>query len=441
MKAGHVPVDPREFIRVKRDRGTHAPEALRAFIDAYVGDAVRDYQVSAWLMAAFLNGLDDAETAALTAAFIDSGRRFDWTPLGRPSADKHSTGGVGDKISLILAPLVAACGVMVPMVSGRGLGHTGGTLDKLESIPGFQTRLTPEGMRDQLDRLGVVMVGQGPDLAPADGRLYALRDVTSTVEFEPFIVSSIVSKKIAEGALGLVYDVKAGNGAFMKTRESAVRLARRLVQTTRGFDRRATALVTDMNQPLGEACGNALEIRESVAVLSGGGPGDVRALTLDLAAEMLCVAGAEQELAAARARAERALDGGAALERFGELVEAQGGERGAIERPDGLPVAPRRDEVHAARAGVIAAIDTFRLGDLVVDIGGGRRSKEDDVDPRVGLLVRRRIGDRVEPGDVLAELHLANVDAAAVDRAGSCFTIGDAAEPPALIVERIGEVG
>lgn len=432
-------IDAREFIRVKRGRGTHAPEALRAFVDAYMRDEVRDYQVSAWLMAAFLNGLDAEETGALTGALIDSGRTFDWSPLGRPSADKHSTGGVGDKISLILAPLVASCGVLVPMVSGRGLGHTGGTLDKLESIPGFRTRLTPEAMRDQLDRLGVVMVGQGPDLAPADGRLYALRDVTSTVEFEPFIVSSIVSKKIAEGAGALVYDVKCGNGAFMKTRADAVRLAQRLVVTTRGFERRATALVTDMSQPLGEACGNALEVRESIDVLAGAGPADVRALTLDLAAEMLHMAGVAPALDAARDRAARALDSGEAMERFARLVEAQGGDPAAIEAPERLPRAPHRAEVAASRSGAVTAIDTFRLGDLVVDVGGGRRSKEDEIDPRVGLLVRRRIGDRVSAGDALAELHLAAADDGAVAEAAACFEIGDAAaEGLPLVLERIG---
>jgi len=433
-------IDAREFIRMKRERGAHTSEALRGFIDAYMRDEVRDYQVSAWLMAAFLNGLDAGETGALTRAFIDSGRTFDWTPLGRPSADKHSTGGVGDKISLILAPLVAACGVLVPMVSGRGLGHTGGTLDKLEAIPGFRTRLSPEAMRGQLDRLGIVMVGQGPDLAPADGRLYALRDVTSTVEFEPFIVSSIVSKKIAEGAAALVYDVKCGGGAFMKTRESAVRLARRLVATTRAFDRRASALVTDMSQPLGEACGNALEVRESLDVLAGAGPADVRALTLDLAAEMLLMAGVGPTLEAARVRAAHALDSGDARRRFVALVEAQGGDPAAIETPEKLPQAPQRVDVPAPRAGVIAAIDTFRLGDLVVDIGGGRRSKEDDVDPRVGVIVRRRIGDRVAAGETLAELHLAAANDRAVSEAVACFEIADGAvEGPALVLERIDE--
>jgi pyrimidine-nucleoside phosphorylase len=433
-------IDPREFIREKRERGTHPPERVRAFIDAYLRDEVRDYQVSAWLMAAFLNGLDESETAALTGALIDSGRRFDWTDLGRPSADKHSTGGVGDKISLILAPLVAACGVLVPMVSGRGLGHTGGTLDKLESIPGFKTQLSVGAMRAQLDKLGVVMVGQGPDLAPADGRLYALRDVTSTVEFEPFIVSSIVSKKVAEGALGIAYDVKVGSGAFMKTREAAVHLAQRLVATTRAFGRRASALVTDMSQPLGEACGNALEVRESLDVLEGRGPADVRELTLRLAAEMLCLSGAEASVDDGLERARTALDRGAAKERFLDLVAAQGGDPRQVEQTDGLPRAPVVVPVHAARAGVLRSIDTFRLGDLVVDIGGGRRSKEDDVDPSVGIMVRRRLGDEVTRGDLLAELHLQREDEAVLTRAAACFEIGDAGlDPPPLVVERIGE--
>ena len=412
---------------------------MRALIAAYAAGQVPDYQMSAWLMAAYLNGLDAAETDALTAALLHSGRVFDWSELGRPSADKHSTGGVGDKISLILAPLVAACGVLVPMVSGRGLGHTGGTLDKLEAIPGFSIQLAPEAMRTQLDEVGVVMVGQGPDLAPADGLLYALRDVTSTVEFEPFIVSSIVSKKVAEGAQALAYDVKCGSGAFMKTREAASHLARRLVDTTRALGREAAAVVTDMSQPLGEAVGNVLEVRESIEVLLGRGPTDVRDLTLELAAMMLERSGAERDTAAARARARQALDSGAAWLRFLAMVEAQGGDRARIERPDGLPRAPVRLPVKAARAGRLAAIDTFGLGELVVAIGGGRRAKEDAIDPRVGLMVRVRLGAAVEEGDALAEIHLAADDPGAVARAAACFTIaGEAAPPPALVIERVG---
>ena len=429
-------MDARAFLRSKREGQEHAPEELRAFVAAFAAGAIADYQVSAWLMAAYLNGLSEAETAALTEALIHSGRVFDWSALGRPSADKHSTGGVGDKVSLILAPLVAACGVLVPMVSGRGLGHTGGTLDKLESIPGFSTRLDAAAMRAQLERIGVVMVGQGPDLAPADGKLYALRDVTATVERDNFIVPSIVSKKVAEGAGALVYDVKCGNGAFMSTRADAAGLARRLVATTRALGRRAAALVTDMSQPLGAACGNALEVAEAVEVLKGGGPADVRALTLELAAAMLALAGTEPTTEAGRARALATLAGGAAHERFLALVAAQGGDAGRLSR--GLPRAPELLEARAARAGRLAAVDTRGLGERIVAIGGGRRAREDAVDPRVGLMVRRRLGDVVAAGDVLAEVHLATADPAEAQRVAACFTIADAAPAaPGLVIERI----
>jgi pyrimidine-nucleoside phosphorylase len=324
------------------------------------------------------------------------------------------------------------------MVSGRGLGHTGGTLDKLESIPGFRTQLSPDALRAQLEAVGVVMVGQGPDLAPADGLLYALRDVTSTVEFEPFIVSSIVSKKVAEGAQAVAYDVKCGSGAFMKTRDAALQLARRLVDTTRSLGREAAALVTDMSQPLGAAVGNALEVGESIEVLLGRGPADVRELTLDLAALMLERAGAERDPAAARRRAEQALTSGAAWSRFVAMVEAQGGDRGSVERPERLPRAPVRAHAQAARAGRVTAIDTFGLGELVVALGGGRRAKEDEVDPRVGLIVRARLGDAVGAGDPLAEIHMRADDPGVVARAARCFTIGDqAGPPPALIIDRV----
>jgi pyrimidine-nucleoside phosphorylase len=431
-------VDVRRILREKRDGATHRPEDLRAMIDGYARGEVPDYQMSAWLMAAFLRGLDETETDALTRALIESGRVFEWSDLGRPSADKHSTGGVGDKISLMLAPLVAACGVLVPMVSGRGLGHTGGTLDKLESIPGFRTRLASDEMRSQLDAIGVVMVGQGADLTPADGKLYALRDVTSTVESESFIVSSIVSKKFAEGAGAIVYDVKCGSGAFMKTRDSALHLARRLVATTRSLGRKAAALVTDMSQPLGVAAGNALEVRESADVLRGGGPADVRDLTLDLAATMLVVCGAEPDRSRAESRSRAALESGAAWEKFLAMIAAQGGDAGCVSRPDGLPTAPVVLDVTGDRPGVIREIDTFGLGDLIVRIGGGRASKEDTIDPRVGMMVRKRLGEKIERGEPLAQLHLARQDPEAARRAAACFVIGDApAPPPALILERV----
>ena len=434
-------LDPRDFLRHKRDGRAHEPEALRAFVAACASGEIPRYQASAWLMAAFLQGLDTRETDALTQAFLHSGRVFDWTRIG-VAADKHSTGGVGDKISLVLAPLVAACGVPVPMVSGRGLGHTGGTLDKLESIPGFRTRLEPVQMAEQLQRLNVFMVGQGPDLAPADGLFYSLRDVTSTVEFEPFIVSSIVSKKIAEGARALVYDVKVGSGAFMKTRDSARSLATRLVATTKAMGAAASACITDMSWPIGAAVGNALEVVESWEVLTCERRASTRALTLALSAEMVHLAGAAATPADALATVRRALDDGSAAEKFLALVRAQGGDPSRLEQGEPLHAAPVTIDIGAPRAGYLAACDCFALGELVVAMGGGRLKAEDAVDPRVGLLMLRERGAAVEQGEVFARLHLASDDAGLVQRALRCFTIADA--PPAplpddLVLERIGD--
>ncbi len=434
-----MPLDPRDFIRTKRDGRAHDPASLRAFIAACAAREIPDYQASAWLMAAFLRGLDSTETDALTQAFLHSGRVFDWSRLG-VAADKHSTGGVGDKISLVLAPLVAACGVPVPMVSGRGLGHTGGTLDKLESIPGFRTQLEPARMAEQLESLGVVMVGQGPDLAPADGLFYSLRDVTATVEFEPFIVSSIVSKKIAEGARAVCYDVKCGNGAFMKTRESARSLATRLVATTRAMGAAASACITDMNWPIGMAVGNALEVVEAWRVLRGDRVPGTRALTLALAAEMVRLAGSEPDAAAARSRVTRALDDGKAAEKFLALASAQGGDTRSLEHGEPFQPSPVVVELVAPRAGVLAECDCFALGELVVAMGGGRRAKEDAVDPRVGLVLLRERGARLAKGETFARLHLAGEDSAAVGRATACFTIAEAAPEAAeedLVLERV----
>jgi pyrimidine-nucleoside phosphorylase len=432
-------LDPREFIRHKRDGRAHDPDSLRAFIAACAAREIPDYQASAWLMAAFLKGLDPTETDTLTQAFLHSGRVFDWARLG-VAADKHSTGGVGDKISLVLAPLVAACGVPVPMVSGRGLGHTGGTLDKLESIPGFRTRLEPVQMAEQLQRLNVFMVGQGPDLAPADGLFYSLRDVTATVEFEPFIVSSIVSKKIAEGARAIVYDVKCGSGAFMKTREAARSLAARLVATTRAMGAAASACITDMSWPIGVAVGNALEMVEAWQVLRGANVAGTRPLTLALAAEMVRLAGAAPDAATALAKVTRALEDGSAAEKFLALVRAQGGDPSLLEEGAPLHPAPVVVDLVAPRSGVLAGCDCFALGELVVAIGGGRIAKEDSVDPRVGLVLLRDRGEQLAAGEVFALLHLAHADAAAAERALRCFTIGDAVPAPLpadLVLERV----
>jgi pyrimidine-nucleoside phosphorylase len=432
-------LDAREFIRTKRDGGTHDAESLRAFIAACVAKEVPDYQASAWLMAAFLRGLDAGETDALTQAFLESGRTFDWSKLG-VAADKHSTGGVGDKISLVLAPLVAACGVPVPMVSGRGLGHTGGTLDKLESIPGFQTQLESTRMARQMQELGVVMVGQGPDLAPADGLFYALRDVTSTVEFEPFIVSSIVSKKIAEGARAIVYDVKCGNGAFMKTPEQARSLATRLVATSRALGAQASAFLTDMSWPIGFAVGNALEMVEAWNVLRGKPVPGTRELTLALAAEMVRLAGAATSDDDALVRVTRALDEGIATERFLALMQAQDGDTKALEHGEPFHPAPHIVELKAPTAGYLAACDCFALGEAVVAMGGGRRAKEDAVDPRVGLVLLRDRGTQLVKGETFAKLHLAKAEPGLAARVAGCFTIAE--EPPAplasdLVLERI----
>jgi len=433
-----VVLDARAFLRAKREGQVHSPAAIRDFIGAYARGEVPDYQVSAWLMAAFLRGLTEGETQALTEALLHSGKRFDWGALGRPSADKHSTGGIGDKISLPLAPLVAACGVLVPMVSGRGLGHTGGTLDKLESIPGFRIHLEPDAMRAQLDRLGVIMVGQGPDLAPADGLLYALRDVTSTVESPSFIVPSIVSKKIAEGAGAVVYDVKCGSGAFMRTPESARDLARRLVATTRGLGARSAALVTEMSFPVGRMVGNALEVRESCEVLRGAGPADTRELTLELAASMLRLAGAVADDDAGRERAARALDDGSAWERFVAMVEAQGGDVAAIEHVESLHPAPVQLEVTAERSAWLADCDGFALGEVSVAIGGGRRAKADRIDPRVGIELLAVRGEHVQAGAPFVRMHLASDDASLVERVRACFGWSDVAPVPApRVIERV----
>jgi pyrimidine-nucleoside phosphorylase len=431
-------MDVLEFLRVKRDGGIHPTAAIREFVHDSMNGRIPDYQISAWLMAAFLRGLGDEETRALTQALTDSGQRFDWKDLGRPSVDKHSTGGVGDKVSLVLAPLVAACDVLVPMVAGRGLGHTGGTIDKLEAIPGYRTRLSPEAMRRQLETIGVVVITQGPEMAPADGLLYGLRDVTSTVEFEPFIVSSIVSKKVAEGAGALVYDVKCGSGAFMRTREAARHLATALVEITRAMGPAAAARITDMSQPLGIAVGNALEVHESVELLHGGGPRDVRDLTIELGVSMLRASGAEHSSEAARSRLEQALDSGAAWKRFVALVESQGGDARAVEREGGLARAPVVHPVLAERAGFVTAIDTFELGRLAVGLGAGRGAKDDVIDPRVGFLMRVRLGDRVERGLTLAEVHAAEERPDTLGALARCITLGDEPiSPPELILERI----
>ena len=432
-----VGFDARRFLRDRRDARRHTAEDLRAFVHAVVHGGIETYQTTAWLMAAYFNELDDEETFALTDAMMRSGTVIDFSAdtLPGPTVDKHSTGGVGDKISLPLAPLVAACGAYVPMISGRGLGHTGGTLDKLESIPGFNPRLTVTAFKAQTRQLGLAFGAQTAELAPADGILYGLRDVTATVETIPLIVASILSKKYASGTQAVVFDVKTGKGAFMRELERSRELAARLIAVSRRMGRRAVALVTDMDQPLGLAVGNALEVVESIAVLRGGGPPDVRALTLALASEMLLLAGIEDDAGHALERATRALDGGQALEKFRAVVAAQGGDPRAIDDPAILARAARTVPVTAARDGSVTAIDAYAVGEALVALGGGRRRAEDAIDPSVGIVFEKKVGDAVKAGETVAVVHAgAGGPDEVVEALGRAVEIGDTAPVPAPLV-------
>ena len=393
-----------ELIRKKRDGGVLGGDDIDAFIAGCVDGRVPDYQAAALLMAVYFRGLDDQELSRWTQAMLHSGDVLDLSELPGVKVDKHSTGGVGDMVSLALAPLCAACGVVVPMISGRGLGHTGGTLDKLEAIPGFRTDLTEARFRAVLGEVGACLIGQSDRLAPADRRLYALRDVTGTVESIPLIASSIMSKKLAEGIDALVLDVKVGSGAFMKTLERARALAGTLCAIGRGAGKRVTALLTDMDQPLGRFVGNALEVREAIHTLRGTGSPDVRALTLALGGEMVMLAGRADSPAAARALLEEAIASGAALERLAKLVVAQGGAAAAV-LEEALPEAPGRAEVKSAAAGTVVALDAEAIGLAALSLGAGRVRKEDAIDPAVGVELLCKRGDPVAGGQVLALLH------------------------------------
>jgi len=392
------------LIEHKRDGGELTPAQWAGLIRAYVGEQVPDYQMSALLMAIFFRGLEPAELAALTDAMIDSGDRLRFDGFRCPVADKHSTGGVGDKVSLLLAPMVASCGVGVPMMSGRGLGHTGGTLDKLESIPGFRTNLTLREARAQMDRLGCAMLGQTPEIAPADKRLYALRDVTATVESIPLISASIMSKKLAEGLNGLVLDVKTGSGAFLTDLSKSIELARTMIGLGEARGCPTVALLTAMDRPLGRACGNALEMEESIEGLRGSGPADLMEITYALGAEMLVLVGASPNVVDARARLQESVTSGRALETFGKVIEAQGGNPAVIEDPSVLPQA-RAVEVYRAEAtGVVTAVEPRRIGRAIVELGGGRMAVEDAVDPTVGFVITVKPGDPVRAGEPIASI-------------------------------------
>jgi len=426
-----------EVIHAKREGREVPPEDLARLVDGFTRGEIPDYQMAAFCMAVFFRGMTAAETAALTGAMLRSGDVLDLSEVPGAKVDKHSTGGVGDKVSLALAPLAAACGVKVPMISGRGLGHTGGTLDKLEAIPGFRVDLPIERFRELVRDVGACLIGQTARLAPADKKLYALRDVTATVESIPLIAASIMSKKLAEGIDALVLDVKVGSGAFMKTPDRARELARTLAGIGRQMGKRVSALVTRMDEPLGLAVGNALETAEAIACLRGEGPADLREVTVALTAEMLVLGAPGTGRAEARARVERAIADGSGLRKLEEIVAAQGGDAAAVRDPGRLPRAPRRLAVPAPASGVVEVIDTEAVGLASVALGAGRARTEDRVDPAVGIVVHKKLGDAVERGEPLATIHHGDrgEDPARVAaRLAAAWTLGRHAPPARPLV-------
>jgi pyrimidine-nucleoside phosphorylase len=421
------------LISKKRDGGELTDFEIGALIDGYVKGHVPDYQMAAWAMAVYLRGMTVAEIAALTEHMLHSGATFKWPAGGTPKVDKHSTGGIGDKVSLPLAPLLACCDLQVPMISGRGLGATGGTLDKLESIPGFRTNLSTDEFQAVCRKVGCVISGATADLVPADRQLYALRDVTGTVPSIPLITASIMSKKLAEGLDALVLDVKWGSGAFMKTRDQAHALARSMVDTGRRMHVPTTAIISDMNQPLGRMAGNAVEVNESVSALKGQGPADLMEVTLELGAELLVLTKREPSLGAAKQRLERTIASGAGLEKFREMVAAQGGNLDAQR-----PVSPA-GEVPSKGAGYVASMDTEQLGRVIIELGGGRKKLGDVLDLSTGLEMLVRLGDEVDAGQPLVRV-FARPDAAekVVPELLAAITINEEPVAPLiLIAERI----
>ena len=428
-----------DVIRKKRDAIELSREEIEGFVDAYTRGNIPDYQVSAWLMAVLWRGMTRAETAVLTDAMLHSGEVLDFSSIAARKVDKHSTGGVGDKTSLVLAPLAAAAGVSVPMISGRGLGHTGGTLDKLEAIPGFSVNLPVADFRRVLETCGCAMIGQTSEIAPADRKLYALRDVTGTVESPYLICASIMSKKLAEGIDALVLDVKTGSGAFMKSEKDAAFLAELMVETGERMGKQVVALITDMDQPLGNMIGNALEVVEVLEVLRGGGPEDLRELCLELAGWMLYLGGVAKTVEDGKQWSAMMLSSGVALEKFRQMVELQGGDMRAIDDPKKLPQARYTMPVLSAKAGYLAAVQCEQIGTACVILGGGREKKEDSVDPAVGIVLHKKVGDQVEAGEPLATIHH-NSDAKA-ERAkqliASSCQIADDPPPKRAMVHRV----
>jgi pyrimidine-nucleoside phosphorylase/thymidine phosphorylase len=419
-----------EFIEKKRDGGEHTPAELQAWIRAYVEGAVPDYQMAAWLMAVYFRGMTPGETAELTLAMARSGEVLDLSGLGK-TVDKHSSGGVGDKTTLVVAPILAAAGLVVAKMSGRGLAHTGGTIDKLESIPGWRAELSDEEFMRQAREVGLVIAGQSKNLAPADGKMYALRDVTGTVPSIPLIASSIMSKKLAAGARIITLDVKVGKGAFMKDLAHARELARLMVDIGRHAGRDVRAVLSQMDEPLGRAVGNAIEVREALATLRGEGPADLTELSLALAREALEAAGEDP------ARAEEAWKSGAALAKLRAFIEAQGGDGRVVDEPERLELAPGIFELEAEAKGVVTELDAYKVGLAVLRLGGGRERKGDPIDHGVGVRLHKKVGESVAEGDILATVfHRAGrglEESSQLLR--EAYRIGQRAEAPPLILE------
>jgi pyrimidine-nucleoside phosphorylase/thymidine phosphorylase len=428
------------IIRKKRDGLRLEPAEIADFVTRYTRGEIPDYQAAALAMAIFFQGLDPAETADLTNAILHSGQVVDFSGIPRPKVDKHSTGGVGDKTSLIIAPVAAAAGLAVPMISGRGLGHTGGTLDKLESIPGFRTRLTLEEFREAVRRTGAGLIGQTDELAPADRKLYALRDVTATVESIPLISASIMSKKLAEGIDALVLDVKVGSGAFMKTPERARELARRMVEIGTACGKRVQALLTAMNQPLGRAVGNALEVIEVLEALKGRGPADLMEVSRELTARMFVLGGLDPGLEAGRARFDQALESGAGLRKFAEIIRGQGGNAGVIEDYALLGRAGQEESIVAREDGYVAALEAEAIGVASMRLGAGRERLDSVIDPAAGLVFEKKVGDAVEAGERLCAVYGNDRSRLAEVRARLRAAIRISPEPvpaPPMILESI----
>lgn len=428
-----------DIILKKRNGGELSQAEIDFFVQGFTSGEIPDYQAAAWAMAVFFKGMSEGETVALTMAMVRSGKQLDLSAVAPIVADKHSTGGVGDKTTMVVAPLVAATGLPVGKMSGRGLGYFGGTVDKLETIPGFRAALTDSEFRKGLTEVGLVVTGQSSELAPADGRFYALRDVTGTVESLPLIASSVMSKKIAAGANCIVLDVKHGKGAFMKTLEDAVALAEAMAAIGRGVGRKVRAVLSSMEQPLGYAVGNTLEVREAVETLQGRGPADLLELAFILGSQLLVMAERAEDETAARAQLQKVLDSGAAFAKYKAFIANQGGDVSVLDHTELLPQAPFVEDLAAPQSGYIRAMDAEAIGIGAHELGAGRKTKTDPIDPAVGLVLRRKVGEAVHKGEALLQIHARSREAAQSIRAGllAAYTFSDNPVNPPPLIDRI----